>query len=105
MDVFDVGEFLHVGIGALQRAVHRIVGELEKEGLVVVAIDEIDRFAREGIGEVWCFGDGLATADNRVVGIVVGFVAPPCGRYRSALSGRPTGLRVRPGEFCGAAWW
>ena len=36
VDVFDVGEFLHVGIGALQRAVHRIVGELEKEGLVVV---------------------------------------------------------------------
>lgn len=39
-----------------------------------MALDEVDGFAREGVGEVFGFFDGLAAADDGVIGIVIGFV-------------------------------
>ena len=66
VDVFDVCEnFFHVGIGPLQRAMDRVVGEVEKEGLIVMAIDEVDGFAGERVGEVFGFHHWLASAHDR----------------------------------------
>ena len=49
----------------------RVVGEVEKEGLIIVAIDEVDRFAGEGIGQAFGFHYRLTTPHDGVVGIVL----------------------------------
>ena len=72
--VVDVSEFFHVGIGSLERAVHGVVGK-EEERFVVVAINEVDGFAGEGVGEVFRFDHRLSAANDGVVGIVVRLVA------------------------------
>ena len=77
MDVFDMGEFFHVGISPLKRTVDRIVGEVEKKRFVVMTINEVDRFAGEGIGEIFGFFDRLTTADDGVVRVVVRFITVP----------------------------
>ena len=77
MDVFDVVELFHVGISALKRAVDRVVGEVEKEWFVVVAIDEVGGFASECVGQVLGFNDWLPTSDDWIICIIVWFVAPP----------------------------
>ena len=98
--ILDVGELFHVGVRSLERAVDRVVGEVEKERFVVVTIDEVDRFASEGVGEVFGFLHRLAAADDGVVGIVVGFVAEKVVEMEFFLSdqyllGRPPGSVLR----------
>ena len=55
---------------------HRVVGNIEEEGLVVVSVDKVDGFARDSVGEVFLFLDRLTAAHDRVVGVVVGLVTP-----------------------------
>ena len=75
LNVLDILEFFHVLIRGLKGAVHRIVGNEQKEGFVRVSLNEIDGFAGDGIGEIFLFPNGLASPDDGVVGIVVRFVA------------------------------
>ena len=89
MNVFDVDKLLHVNIGSLKGAVHRIVGEVEKEGLVVVAIDEVDGFTGQGIGQVFRLHHGLAAAHDGVVGIVVRLVIAHVGGVDQSLVADP----------------
>ena len=77
MDVFDVGEFFHVGICSLKRAVDRVVGEEEKERFVVMTINEVDRFSSEGVGQVCRFFNRLPATDDRIVRVVIRLVTGP----------------------------
>ena len=49
----------------------RVVGDVEKERLVAVAIDERDRLARERLGEESGLVDRLAAAEDRIDGVAV----------------------------------
>ena len=62
MNVFDVSKLEHVDVGSLKGTVHGIVGDIEEERLVLVAVDKVDGFARDGVGKVFLFLDRLTAA-------------------------------------------
>ena len=92
--VLNVRELFHVLIRSLQWTVHGVVGDVQKEWMRLVSIDEIDRLAGERIGEVLALVNRLASAHDRVVGIVsrlgvahVGGVNDPAvSGYKSAFT-------------------
>ena len=68
-------ELFHVGIRTLKRAMHCVVGEIQEEWFVVVTVNEVDGFTGQRIGQVFAFDNGLTTASDWIIGIVIGFVA------------------------------
>ena len=54
---------------------NRIVGNKQKERLVGMTANEIDGLTRNGIGKVFFFLNRLASSHDRIVGIVIRFVA------------------------------
>ena len=47
-----MSEFLHVGVSTLEWAVYCVVGEIKKEWLILLSLDEIDGFTGKGIREI-----------------------------------------------------
>jgi hypothetical protein len=82
-------------MGALQRTVHGVVGEEQEKGFVGVTIDKVDRFASERIGQIGRFVDRLAAAQNRIVGIVVGFVVMQVRAVGDVAEGASAGSSTR----------
>ena len=108
MHVFDMSVLLHVGVSSLEWAVHRIVGKEEKERLVVVTIDEVDRLAGKSVGEILGLDHWLSTTNDGVVGIVVGLVAEKIVKMEFLVAvpiarfGRSVGKELASKQGCGA---
>ena len=68
-------KLFHVLVRSLQGAVNRIVGNKQKERLIGMPVYEIDGLTRNGIGKVFFFLDRLASPNDRVIGVVIRFVA------------------------------
>jgi hypothetical protein len=91
--IFDISEFVHVTISALHGTVDRVVMHAHEKGLVKISQDEFLGFARNGVGEMLFFFDGLAVAVNGVPGIVTGFMGSHLRRIdRSAIPGKKPSL-------------
>ena len=59
---FDAGDAIDVFRDGVERRVNGVGGEVEEEGLLLVAIDEFEGFVGEGVGKVAVFGDRRAVA-------------------------------------------
>lgn len=73
-------EFFHIFVGRLKGAMHCVVRDVQEKGFVSMSVNEVNGLAGDGIGEVFLFLNGLATSDDRIVGIVVGFIASHMSR-------------------------
>ena len=91
MDVGNMAELLQKPVGRLHRAMDGVVGEGEEEGLRAVPLDEIARLAGERVGEMRGLVFRLAATENRIVGVVVGFLVPEVrAPDHAAIGGGPT---------------
>ena len=66
-------ESLHIRLSALEGTVDGIVGDIEKERIVSVSLNEVDGFSRESVCKIGCLLYGLTRAIDGVVCVVVGF--------------------------------
>ena len=80
VNVVDVSEPIHVLVRSLQRTVNGVVGQIQKEGPSGIAINKVDGFARERIGQVCRFLHRLAASINRIIGVVGRFVVAHVSR-------------------------
>ena len=81
------------GVGTLQRAMHRVVGQVEEERPVAAAIDKIKRFASQCVGQVRRLLDRLAATQDGIVRVIGGFVV---SHVCPSKSNRPSELVQRP---------
>ncbi len=64
---FVPGHFLDVFFGGLRWSMYCVVCDIEKERVLLVAVDKIDRFLGDSSGEVALFFDGFEATINRVI--------------------------------------
>ena len=83
MDIVDVSKLLHVRVRTLQWTVNCVVGEIEKERLVVVTVDKVDCLASQCIGQVLVLDDGLPAANGQTYRL-------PAGSFFSLKDGQIT---------------
>ena len=91
LDIVDVGESLHVLVRALKRTVNGIIRQIQEEGFVRVAVDEVNGFAREGVGQVFVLDNGLPASNDRIVRVVGGFIVSHVRRIDQPIA-QPTSL-------------
>ena len=68
-------ELVHVFVRCLQGTVDGVIGNEQEEWFVGMSVNEVYGLAGDGIGKVLFFLNGLASPHDRIVGIIVGFVA------------------------------
>ena len=83
-------KLFHIGVRTLKRAMDRVVGEVQEKWLVVVAVDEVNSFTGQRIGQVFTFYNGLTTPCNGIVGIVVWLVATHMIGINESFFSNPT---------------
>ena len=70
MHILNRRELLHVRVRSLQRTVDGVVGEVKEKRAVVISVDEVNRFARQRVGQIFMLDDRLASSQDGIVGIV-----------------------------------
>ena len=72
MVIFDAFESLFVFIRHLHGGVDGVVGQIEKKTFLLMAINESDRFARKGLGQVLLFIHLVCAAPNWIEAVGLG---------------------------------
>ena len=68
--IHDILELLQILIGSLLRAVYGVERNVEKKRLRVMAVNEGDRLAANGIGQIFRLLHLLKTAINRIARLI-----------------------------------